>query len=144
MRQLRLALGQIMEATLSQKDGLKLNIESCPQSGNDILIVRLIGTNFHAEVTVGNQPSAEESGQLATFLATAASIKLGESPEWLSFCQDLSFSASMEPGFDGLILLKVYIGSNSDDECDWQINASLLVEPEKLYSFALAVPRPER
>jgi len=133
-----------MEATVAQEDGLVLSITSCQKPGNEIISVRLEGTKFHAEITAGNEPSAEESGQLAHFLANAASVKTGQSLEWLSSCQDLRFTVSSEPEFENYIFLRIYIGSNSNDECDWQVNAALLLKPEQLYHFALAVPLLQR
>lgn len=133
-----------MEATVAQEDGLVLRITSCQKPGNKIISVRLEGTKFYAEITADNEPHAEESGQLAHFLANAASVNQGQSFDWLSFCQDLCFKVSSEPEFENYIFLRVYMGSNSNDDCDWQVNASLLLRPEQLYHFALAVPLPQR
>lgn len=133
-----------MEAKVRQEGGLVLSITSCQKPGNEIISVRLEGTKFHAEITTGNEPSAEESGPLANFLANAASVKAGQSLEWLSSCQDLRFTVSSEPEFEDYIFLRIYIGSNSNDECDWQVNATLLLRPDQLYHFALSVPLLQR
>lgn len=133
-----------MEAVVAQEDGLRLTISPCPRAGNDIISVQLTGTRFLAEVTIGNEPAAEESGPLATFLAESASLQTGQSFEWLSLCQDLAFTVSAESEFGSLLLLRVYMGSNSNDECDWQVNASLLLRPEQLRSFAGEVPVPQQ
>ena len=127
-----------------REDGLVLSITSCQEPGNEIIRVRLEGTKFHAEITAGNEPSAEESGQLAHFFANAASVKTGQSLSWLSSCQDLLFTVSSESEFENYIFLRVYIGSNTNDECDWRVNADLLLRPEQLYHFALAVPLLQR
>ena len=133
-----------MEATVAQEDGLVLSITSCQEPGNEVISVRLEGTKFYAEISTDNEPSAVESGQLAHFLANAASIEKSQSLEWLSFCQDLRFKVSSEPEFENYIFLRIYMGSNSNDECDWQVNAALLLRPEQLYQFALTVPLPRR
>ena len=131
-----------MEVTVTQEGGLTLSIAPCPRQGNGVIIAQLTGTKFLAEVAVGNEPSSEEAGPLAAFLEKAASFKAGQAANWLSLCQDLGFTVTVEPEFSGRILLRVYMGSNSNDECDWQVNASLLLRPEQLRRFASAVPVP--
>jgi hypothetical protein len=130
-----------MKAEVTQHNGLKLSIDSANTSG-EIIVVLLTGTNFLAQVTVGNEPSHSELGSLADFLRESAFLQTGSCSEWRSACEDLAFTVSAEPEFLGSILLRVYMGSNSDDDCDWQVDVSLLLSPEQLRSFANTVPVP--
>ncbi|MES2791651.1 MAG: hypothetical protein V4719_18675 [Planctomycetota bacterium] len=128
-----------MKATIVQENGVSLSIEPIPGSENQIVAVRLVGTKLSSEITEALEPAFEGMGSLSSFLKKAALRQTALPAERRSLCEDLAFTVSNEPHFEGFLLLRVYIGSNSDDESNWQVNASLLVTPEKLLSFASSV-----
>lgn len=67
-----------MEASVVQEGGLALSITSCQELEDEASSVRLEGTKFHAEITAGNEPYAEEPSQLANSLANTVSVKIGQ------------------------------------------------------------------
>lgn len=50
--------------------------------------------------------------------------------------EDFALSTCLYPHFPGLVFLRIYLGSTSDDDCDWQINGSLLILPSQVERFA--------
>ena len=131
-----------MIASISQKDGLTLSIDPSPVAGDDVLVVRLSGGEFGAKIEVGNEPNGGVGRFLASFLGHAVQAQPGERFEWSSPCGDLSVSVTAEPGGNGLLTLDVSMSSNSDDNCDWNVHASLSVDPSELRQFSAAVPKP--
>ena len=73
---------------------------------------------------------------LDEFFASVAQLEEGASQDWLSESEDLAFSICLDPVFPGFAFLRVYLGSTSDDDCDWQIKGSLLVTPTQVEIFA--------
>ena len=118
-----------------QQDGLKLTITPC-SSRIGCIVVRLAGTDLHAEITTEWFSSADHQPRLDGFLASVGQLEDGVSKEWLSESEDFALSACLDPHFPGLVFLRVYLGSTSDDDCDWQINGSLLVLPSQVERFA--------
>jgi hypothetical protein len=129
-----------MKATINQANGASLCIESIAGSEGHTIIARLIGTGVSAEITVGHEPAFEGMEKLSSFFSKASHAQSNGPAEWLSFCQDLAFTVSTEPEFNNALFLRIYMGSNSEDESDWQVNASLIVTKEQLLSFASSIP----
>ncbi|PCR94475.1 hypothetical protein C1X59_17120 [Pseudomonas sp. FW215-R2] len=127
-----------MPAELSQHDGLTMTILPCPRGRSGCIQVRLTGTAMQAEIT-SEKFSADIQQPLDAFFASVAQIKVGVDQDWLSESQDFSLSATLDPFFPGFIYLRVYLGSTSDDACDWQMNGSFLVTPEQVSQFAKAL-----
>jgi hypothetical protein len=124
-----------MPAEIMQQDGLKLTITPC-SSRIGCIVVRLAGTDLHAEITTEWTSSADHLPRLDGFFASVGQLEEGVSKEWLSESEDFALSACLDPHFPGLVFLRVYLGSTSDDDCDWQINGSLLVLPSQVERFA--------
>ena len=118
-----------MKATITQENGVSLSIEPIPGSENQLVAVRIVGTKLSSEITETLEPAFEGMGSLSSFLKKAALRQTALPAEWRSLCEDLTFTVSNNLHFEGL-LLRVYIASNSDDESDWQVTATLLVTPE--------------
>ncbi|WP_236190757.1 DUF6228 family protein [Pseudomonas pharyngis] len=127
--------GAAMQAELKQQDGLTLTIMPCPSGRADCIRVRLTGTDLHAEITSESISSSDNRHRLDAFFTSIAPSE-DDSQDWRSETEDLAFSASLDPSFPGFVFLRVYLGSTSDDDCDWQINGSLLVTPAQIEMFA--------
>ncbi|WP_025131394.1 hypothetical protein [Pseudomonas sp. PH1b] len=127
-----------MHALISQKDGLALSVSSKASEADRILSVRLQGTQFDAAIVVGNEP-VEGCAPLPDFLRLAADLSSGTPLQWRSMCLELGFQASVSTFAAAPLMLRVFMGSTSDDECDWQVNASLLLCPVQLREFADAL-----
>lgn len=127
--------GAAMQAELKQQDGLTLTVMPCPSGRADCIRVRLTGTDLHAEITSESISSSDNRHRLDAFLSSIAPSE-DDSQDWRSETEDLAFSASLDPSFPGFVFLRVYLGSTSDDDCDWQINGSLLVTPAQIEMFA--------
>ncbi|WP_265533894.1 hypothetical protein [Pseudomonas saponiphila] len=125
-----------MPAEISQKDGLTLTILSCPSGRPGCVLIRLTGTALHAEIVSEKDSVGDVQQPLDEFFMLAAQLEEGITQDWLSESQDLAFSASRDPLFPGLVFLRIYLGSTSDDDCDWQINGSLLLAPTQVALFA--------
>jgi hypothetical protein len=93
---------------------------------------------MQAEITSAKF-STNTQQPLDEFFASVARLKAGVDQDWLSECQDFSVSATLDPFFPGFIYLRVYLGSTSDDACDWQMNGSFLVTPDQVSQFANAL-----
>ena len=128
-----------MVAEIEQPNGLKLSIAPASSSSNGILTIRLTGTNFLSEIVIGDESDGQ--GHLADFFINSASLA-EPSGTWRDLCQDISFRVAVEPGYQGLFL-HVNFGSNSNDDCDWQVTAILLVQPEQLLKFGSEIPHPQ-
>jgi hypothetical protein len=124
-----------MPAEIMQQGGLKLTIMPC-SSRIGCIVVRLAGTDLQAEITTERTSSADHQPRLDGFVASVGQLEEGVSKEWLSESEDFALSASLDPHFPGLVFLRVYLGSTSNDDCDWQINGSLLVLPSEVERFA--------
>lgn len=121
-----------MAAIIAQENGLTLNISN----DNKRLYIQLSGALLQAAITADVTPAVENDLPLADFLATAVHQITEHKAEWRSFCQELSITVSTEPAFSGFILLRINMGSTSDDECDWQLSATLKLKPQQLIDFA--------
>ncbi len=121
-----------MAAIIVQENGLTLSISN----DNRLLNVQLSGALLLAAITADATPAAENNVSLACFLTNAAHQITEHKAEWRSFCQELSITVSTEPAFSGFVLLRVNMGSTSDDECDWQLSATLKLKPQQLIDFA--------
>lgn len=124
-----------MPAEIRQQDGLTLTILQCSDRAGCI-VVRLSGTELRAEITSEWSSAADKASRLDEFFASVAQLEEAASKDWLSECEDFALSACLDPDFPGLVSLRVYLGSTSDDDCEWQINASLLVTPSQVEHFA--------
>ncbi|WP_339471120.1 DUF6228 family protein [Pseudomonas sp. EL_65y_Pfl1_R83] len=129
-------IGGAMPAEIEQEDGLTLTIIPCPSGRTGCIVVRLAGTDLHAEITSEWISSADNQHLLDGFFASVSQLEEGVSKDWLSESEDFAISACLDPAFPGSVFLRVYLGSTSDDGCDWQINASLLVLPSQVERFA--------
>ena len=129
-------IGAAMPAEIRQQDGLTLTIMRCPSGRTDCIVVRLAGTDLHAEITSEWISAADNQHQLDGFFASVAQLEENASKDWLSESEDFAISAGLDPAFPGFVFLRVYLGSTSNDGCDWQINASLLVLPSQVERFA--------
>src|SRR5947208_14414168 len=109
---------------ISQQDGLILTFSPVPGKP-DVVIASLTGSEFSAQVSIGDDPAFPGAGRMLDFFVAAAAVGPGETEYWQSLCQDLHMKAEL--GADGSIWLHVGMGSNSDDECDWIVNATLRV-----------------
>ncbi|PJY97015.1 hypothetical protein COO64_08660 [Pseudomonas donghuensis] len=125
-----------MSAEIRQQDGLTLTIMPCPSGRTGCILVRLAGTALHAEITSERISAADNRHPLDEFFASVAQLEEGASQDWLSESEDLAFSICLDPVFPGFAFLRVYLGSTSDDDCDWQIKGSLLVTPTQVEIFA--------
>ncbi|WP_350024072.1 hypothetical protein [Pseudomonas protegens] len=125
-----------MPAEISQKDGLKLTILPCPSGRPGCVLIRLTGTALQAEILSEKDSAGDVQQPLDEFFMLVAQLEEGITQDWLSESQDLAFSASRDPLFPGLVFLRIYLGSTSDDDCDWQINGSLLLAPTQVALFA--------
>ncbi|UNM22900.1 hypothetical protein K0P33_21870 [Pseudomonas sp. ArH3a] len=125
-----------MSAEIRQQDGLRLTIMPCPSGRTGCIVVRLAGTALHAEITSERICASDNRHPLDEFFASVVLLEEGDSQDWLSESQDLAFSICLDPAFAGFVFLRVYLGSTSDDDCDWQINGSLLVTPTQVETFA--------
>ncbi|MBS7562713.1 MULTISPECIES: hypothetical protein [Pseudomonas] len=125
-----------MPAEVSQKNGLTLTILSCPSGRPRCVLVRLTGTALHAEIASEKTSAGDVQQPMDEFFRSLAQLEEGTAQDWLSEGQDLAFSASRDPLFPGLVFLRIYLGSTSDDDCDWQINGSLLLTPTQVALFA--------
>lgn len=121
-----------MAASITQKNGLTLMIHH----DNGLLHVQLSGSLLQAVITADSTPATEYDIALPDFLAKAAHQPIANISEWRSLCQELAITVSTEPEFSGFVLLRVNMGSTSDDECDWQLSATLKVKPQQLIDFA--------
>lgn len=128
--------GAAMPAEIKQEDGLTLTIIPCPSGRAGCIVVRLAGTDLHAEITSEWISAADNQHLLDEFFASVAQLEEGASKDWLSESEDFAISACLDPAFPGFVFLRVYLGSTSDDGCDWRINASLLVLPSQVERFA--------
>lgn len=124
-----------MQAELRQQDGLTLTVMRCPSGRADCIRVRLTGTDLHAEIASESISSSDNRRRLDEFFASLAPVEKA-SQDWRSETEDLAFSACLDPFFPGFVFLRVYLGSTSDDDCDWQINGSLLVTSAQIETFA--------
>ncbi|WP_242487085.1 DUF6228 family protein [Pseudomonas sp. TH32] len=129
-------IGAAMPAEIKQEDGLTLTIIPCPSGRTGCIVVRLSGTDLHAEITSEWISAADNQHLLDGFFTTIAQLEEGDSKDWLSESEDFAISACLDPAFPGFVFLRIYLGSTSDDGCDWQINASLLVLPSQVELFA--------
>ncbi|BAQ81251.1 hypothetical protein [Pseudomonas sp. St29] len=125
-----------MPAEISQKDGLTLTILPCPSGRPGCILVRLTGTALQAEIASEKNSAGDVPQPLEEFFMLAAQLEEGVTQDWLSEGQDLAFSASKDPFFPEGVFLRIYLGSTSDDDCDWQINGSLLLTPPQIALFA--------
>lgn len=125
-----------MQAEIRQKNGLLLSILRCPSGRAGCIVVRLMGTTLNAEMTAEKYPAYSKDKELCEFFGLAAQLIEGNTCDWLSECQDFAVFVSTDALFPGQISLRIYLGSTSDDDCDWQINGSLIVEREQLSRFA--------
>lgn len=125
-----------MPVEIRQQDGLTLTIMPCPSGRAGCVLVRLAGTALHAEITSEKNSGADNQQSLGEFFTSVAQLN-DETPHgWLADSEDLAFSAFLDPVFPGFVFLHVYLGSTSDDDCEWQINGSLLVTPAQVEVFA--------
>ncbi|WP_054064245.1 DUF6228 family protein [Pseudomonas asplenii] len=125
-----------MPAEVSQKDGLTLTIMPCPNGQSGCVLVRLTGATLHAEITSEKISATDNPKALDEFFASVAQLEEGVTQDWLSESQDFAISAFLDPLFPGFVFLRVYLGSTSNDDCDWQINGSLLLTPTQISVFA--------
>ena len=125
-----------MQADIQQENGLRLSILRCPSGREGCIVARLTGTNLNAEITTDQYPADSRQEALSEFFTLVAELTEGNTRDWLAQCQDLAINASADALFPGQILLRLYLGSTSDDDCDWQINSSLLATPEQVRRFA--------
>lgn len=121
-----------MAAIIAQENGLTLHISN----DDGLLHVKLSGTLLQAAMTADATSAAENGIPLASFLTETAYRLTEQTAEWRSFCQELSVTVSTEPEFTGFVLLRINMGSTSDDECDWQLSATLKLPTEQLIGFA--------
>lgn len=129
-------IGAAMPAEIKQRDGLTLTIFPCPSGRVGCIVVRLAGTDLHAGITSERTSAVDNLRLLDDFFASLAQLEEGTPKDWLSESQDFAVSARLDPAFPGLVFLRVYLGSSSDDDCNWQINASLLVLSSQVERFA--------
>ena len=125
-----------MPAQISQKNGLTLTFLSCPSGRPGCVLVRLTGAALHAEIASEKFSAGDAQQPLDEFFRSAARLEEDVTQDWLSEGQDLAFSAGRDPLFPGFVFLRLYLGSTSDDDCDWQINGSLLLTPTQIELFA--------
>ncbi|WP_271103456.1 hypothetical protein [Pseudomonas tohonis] len=101
--------------------------------------VCLSGTELQAAAYVASIASSPDNRACWQYFKAVARIDGEQTHHWLSECQDLNFSASIDPAFPDQILLSVHLGSSSDDDCDWQINGTLLLSSQQIDDFAEAL-----
>lgn len=125
-----------VHAELKQADGLSLSVQPCAAGRAGCITVCLSGAQLCASAYVTSFASSPDDRACWQYFRDVARLRGERSHDWISECQDLSFSAQADPAFPGHILLSVYLGSTSDDDCDWQVKGTLLLSPQQIADFA--------
>jgi hypothetical protein len=128
-----------VQAELKQMNGLSLIIQPCAAGRAGCMRVCLSGTALQAAAYVASIASSPDSRTCWQYFKAVARIEGEQTYHWLSECQDLNFSASTDSAFPDQILLSVHLGSTRDDDCDWQINGTLLLSYQQVDDFAEAL-----
>lgn len=123
---------------ISQEGGLTLVLFEASDTPG-VLVARLEGSQFSAEVRVDGHPTFPVLGRLDHFLLRVGDCSVGEELQWTAIGDDFNLCALLQEEDD--ILLRIYMGSTSDDDCNWLVNATILLPRE---TYRQAVQHAER
>jgi hypothetical protein len=100
------------------------------------MVATLTGSEIKAQASMDCCPAFPELGRLPDFLAAAANIPAGRKAGWTELGEDFRLEAEGKDGAS--VLLRVYLGSTSDDACFWLVHATLEVSRGDLRAGAEA------